>query len=59
MNLRRLITAPEGSRGGIVAAQTCTGKGPTHAALGQKQTYEMQQPMSALSPERMFASGHR
>jgi hypothetical protein len=36
MNSRRLIDAPEGSGRGIVAAQTYTGKGPTHVCFTPK-----------------------
>jgi hypothetical protein len=47
---RRLIASPEPQDRGIVAVQTCTGKGPLMSALGQRQTYAVQKGMSALHP---------
>src|SRR5262245_64047763 len=48
---RRLICPPRLRTGRIVAVQTCTGKGPDKCPLWvKKQTYALQQAMSALPP---------
>src|SRR5262245_9080411 len=49
-NSRRLIVAPRGPRRGIIAPQTYAGKDAPMSALGQKQTFALHQPMSALPP---------
>src|SRR5262249_46887376 len=42
---------PRGSGKGIVAAQTCSAKGPLMSALGHKRTYAVQNGTSALPPK--------
>jgi len=50
MNSRRLIASPEAHAKGIVAIQMMVVKGSPMSALGHKQTYAVQNGMSALPP---------
>src|SRR5262245_30802469 len=51
MKSRRRIAAPKASDGNIVAIQMRVVKGCPMSALGQKQTYAVQNGMSALPPK--------
>jgi hypothetical protein len=56
MNSRRFIGSPEALGHGIVAAQMKLVKGQPMSALGQKQTFAVHQPMSALPPKADMCS---
>jgi hypothetical protein len=50
MNSRRLIASPEAKDRASYRQKLVHWKGPPMSALGQKQTFAMQQGMSALPP---------